>query len=914
MIGLVIVSHSASLAEGVVELAREMGGAAVAVEAAGGMADPPGAIGTDAELVRQAIARAASPDGVLVLMDLGSAVMSAEMAVEMGAMEPDGPPVLLCEAPLVEGAVAAAARAGAGAGLQEAAAEARAALAMKASQLGIAEPVPAGAPAATEPGAPADAELRVQVVNELGLHARPAARVVQTAARFDARVEIVDATSGRGPADGRSLTALVTLGVQRGHTLLLRASGPQAAAALEALRALAAKGFGDDVGAGAAAGAGAATAGPDGSPVAVGATSAGPDGSPVAVGATSAGPDGSPVAVGAATAGPGGSPAAVGAATAGPGGSPAAVGAATTGPGGSPVDSSAPIRPAAGAILQGVPASPGIVICPARLAAAAPLAAADAPASGDAAAEWARLEHARAGARRDIEAARGQIAERAGANEAAIFDAHLLLLDDAAILEPARRAIDDGRSAAAAWSDCARAAAALYRGLDDPYLRERAADVEDVAGRVLRHLAGETAPAGITEPGILVVRDLTPGDAAALDRALVRGLAVARGGATSHAAILARALGIPAVVGLGEGVLGLAEGTELVLDGATGALDVAPAPDVIRAREAAREAAEVRRAQARRRACEPARTTDGETLEVAANLGSADEAAAAVELGADGVGLLRTEFLFLDRDEAPSEEEQRAVYGAIAAALDGRPLIVRTLDAGADKPLRFLHQAHEDNPFLGVRGIRLGLAQPGLLRTQLRAILSVAGERPVRVMFPMVSALAEYAAARALVEEERATLGVPPIDVGIMVEVPAVAVTADRFAPAVDFFSVGTNDLGQYTLAAERGNEALAPLLSGPQPAVLRLIATLTAVARRHGRWVGVCGELAGDPAAAVLLAGLGVTELSMAPSRIPEVKDALRSIALADAREIAGRALDCDDAAAVLALVVPALGEGGGR
>ena len=347
-----------------------------------------------------------------------------------------------------------------------------------------------------------------------------------------------------------------------------------------------------------------------------------------------------------------------------------------------------------------------------------------------------------------------------------------------------------------------------------------------------------------------------------------------------------------------------------MLDGQAGTLEVEPAADVVAEREAAREAGERRRAETRAHAREPATTTDGHTLEVAANLGSPAEAAEAVELGADGVGLLRTEFLFLDRDTAPTEDEQRAVYEEIARALGGRPLIVRTLDAGADKPLRFLRQAPEENPFLGVRGIRLGLAQPELLRTQLRAILAVAAEHPVRVMFPMISTLAEYRAARAIVEE----IGGPEIDVGIMVEVPAVAVAADRFAREVDFFSVGTNDLGQYTMAAERGNEALAPLLSGPQPALLRLIATLTAAAREHGRWVGVCGELAGDPAAAVLLAGLGVAELSMAPSRIPEVKATLRGLSLADAEAIARRALDCDDAQGVVDLVAPALAALPGR
>ena len=383
---------------------------------------------------------------------------------------------------------------------------------------------------------------------------------------------------------------------------------------------------------------------------------------------------------------------------------------------------------------------------------------------------------------------------------------------------------------------------------------------------------------------MLVVRDLTPGDAAALDRELVQGIAVARGGATSHAAILARALGIPAVVGLGDRLGAVADGTQLVLDGDAGTVEVDPPADTLAEREKARAEAEKRRARALERANEPARMRDGETIEVAANVGSAADAAAAVEFGADGVGLLRTEFLFLDRDEAPSEDEQVAVYEEIAAALDGRPLIVRTLDAGADKPLRFLPQAPEDNPFLGVRGIRLGLAHPELLRTQLRAITTVAARHPLKVMFPMVATLEEYRRARAMIDAD--------IEVGVMLEVPAVALQADAFAREVDFFSVGTNDLTQYTMAAERGNEALAGLLAGPRAPVLELIAAAVEAARAHGRWVGVCGELAGEQEAAVVLAGLGVRELSMAAGRIPEVKEALRAVTSADARRAAGRAL----------------------
>jgi multiphosphoryl transfer protein len=838
VVGLVIVSHSATLAGGVVELARQMGGDDVAIEAAGGMADPEGAIGTDIELVHAAIERAAGPAGVLVLMDLGSAVITAEMAAEMVAAERDDVRVVLSEAPLVEGAVAAAARAGAGAPLDEVAAEARAAIGMKAAHLGAGDDGGEAPPAAATPTAGAlEAALEVDI--PLGLHARPAARFVETVARFDARVSVEDETTGKGPADARSLSGLVMLGVRRGHVLRVRAEGPDAEPALAALRELADEGFGDEV--------------------------------------------------------DGGAPAA------------APVQAAQA-----PAEPAAPAEPPArGARLMGVPVSPGIAIGPARRPVSPEVTLAEEAPAGDPTAELRRLDDAREAARRDIETARTQVAERAGEAEAGIFDAHLLLLGDSALLEPAQRDIDAGAGAAKAWSTSVAAAASAYRGLDDPYLRERAADVEDVGDRVLRHLTGAPARALITERGILIVDDLAPGDAAALDPQLVDGLAVAHGGATSHAAILARGLGIPSVVGLGEAVLSLDDGTQVVLDGAAGTFEVDPSADELAARERARAADEAQRRRAYERAREPARMRDGRRVEVAANIGAAADAAAAVEFGAEGVGLLRTEFLFLDRDEAPTEAEQREIYEQIALALDGRPLIVRTLDAGADKPLRFLDQSPEENPFLGVRGIRLGLARPELLRGQLRAIIALAGRFPVRIMFPMVATLAEYRAARAMAEEVRAELAAPPIDIGIMVEVPSVAVAAERFARETDFFSIGTNDLGQYTMAAERGNEAVAELLTGTPPPVLALISSVVTGARAHGRWVGVCGELAGDPAAAVLLAGLGVDELSMAAPRIPAVKEALRGVTASDAQAVAAKAIAVDDADAVRRLVEPLLAAG---
>jgi phosphoenolpyruvate-protein phosphotransferase/dihydroxyacetone kinase phosphotransfer subunit len=827
VVGIVVVSHSEALADGVVTLAREMGGPDLALEAAGGM-DEPGALGTDAERVRAAIERAMSDDGVLVLMDLGSALMSAEFAIEMLG---DGARVLLSEAPLVEGAVAAAVAARGGASLEDVAAEARGALAMKASQLGAEAAAPADAPA---PAEPADAQAALAVRNAIGLHARPAARFVEVARSFDAEVRVAK-QGGGAPVRATSLTNVVALGARFGDTLLVEATGPQAADAIDALRGLADEGFGDGI---------ARTS--------------------VVSQQNSDATDVRREVV------------------------------AVVAP-----------APAAGDVLSGVPASAGVAIGPARhLRAPAgppPERAADER-------ERERLDEAIAQARDAIARDRVAVAARAGEADAAIFDAHLALLDDEAMLDPAHAAIAAGATAERAWHDAAEQVAERYRALDEPLLQERAADVLDVGRRVVGAITGEQA-AGPVEPGVVLAGELTPAEAAGLDPAVVRGIATAHGSATAHAAILARALGLPAAVGLGDGLLGIEEGTALLLDGDAGTLHVDPPQELLREAEERRERDEQRRAAARERAHETGATRDGARVEVFANLGATAEAAKAVELGAEGVGLLRTEFLFLDRAELPGEEEQAQTLREIALALDGRPLVVRTLDAGADKPLPALPMPPEANPFLGVRGIRLSLARREVLATQLRAILRVAAEHPVKTMLPMVATLGEIRAAREVLAEARAATGVDvPMELGIMVEVPAAALTAAHLAEHVDFFSVGTNDLTQYTMAAERGDERLAALLTGPQPAVLRLIRTTVEAAQAHGRWVGVCGELAGDPAAAVLLAGLGVTELSMAPSLIPEAKAALRAVDLPAARAAAEAALDVEDADAARALALSLL------
>jgi multiphosphoryl transfer protein len=856
VVGLVIVSHSAELAEGVVELARQMGGEEVPIEPAGGLDD--GSVGTDAVRVHAAIERASADGGVLVLMDLGSALMSAEMATEMLAT---GDRVLLSEAPLVEGAVAAAAVARGGASLEEVAAEARGALAMKASQLGAEGPPEAGdgppAEAPASDASPSEAEARIPILNEIGLHARPAAQVVELAARFDADLRLAKAGNGR-KVSARSLTGLMTLGARLGDELLASASGPQAREALAALESLAAEGFGEGV----AAAVGSAPAG-----------------------ATAPAPAPAPTAAAAPQAVPGAQPAA----PAGPAAPPSPVARPAAPPQAAP--------PSPGTVLAGIAASAGVAVAPAHHLGGSEVAPPERGAEG-AAAETERLERARAGARAAIEHDRERLLARGAAAEAAIFSAHLALLDDEALLEPARTAIELGATAERAWFDATEEAAATYRALDDPLLRERAMDVEDVGRRVVAAIVGQDARRGPSEEAIVIAAELTPAGAAALDPKRVRGIATARGTPTAHAAILARALGIPAVVGLGDALLAVDEATPLLLDGDEGSVRIDPDAGARRSALQRAERSAARRAAARQRALEPAVTRDGTRIEVVANLDEPDDAAVAVELGAEGVGLLRTEFLFLDHPTLPTEDEQAERLAEIARALDGRPLIVRTLDAGADKPLPALPMEPEDNPFLGVRGIRLSLNRPELLATQLRAILRVAADHPVKVMFPMVATVSEVQAALAVLRDARAETGVDaPLETGIMVEVPAAALSSEHLGRHVDFFSIGTNDLTQYTMAAERGNERVGALLAGPHPSVLRLVQETLEGAKANGGWVGVCGELAGDPPAAVLLAGLGVTELSMAPPLVPEVKAALRSVALADARAVASRALDVERA-----------------
>jgi len=569
--------------------------------------------------------------------------------------------------------------------------------------------------------------------------------------------------------------------------------------------------------------------------------------------------------------------------------------------------------------LRGIAASGGLAIGPAFHFQKAGLCC-ERTTVQDPAAEWARFQAALATAGEELARVCALAETQCQPEEAAIFQAHLLILDDPDLLDQVQfRIAEQHLNAAAALNEAAGVYIQTLEALDNEYLRARAADVRDVTDRVLRILLGvaESPTAGLTTPAVIIASDLTPSDTVLLDKSLVVGFCTAEGGATSHTAILARGWGLPAVVGIGPQVLEIPAGVPVIVDGDEGAVLVEPEAGVVARYRARQSRADVALAQAREHAHEPAITRDGHRVEVVANVGNVAGAVAAREAGAEGIGLLRTEFLYLERATLPDEEEQYQAYRAILEVFGTQPVVLRTLDIGGDKDLPYLDLPRELNPFLGLRAIRLGLARPELLKPQLHAALRAGVGHNLKVMFPMVATVAEVRAARALLDECRAELlaqgqPVAEIEVGIMVEIPAAAIMAHRLAAEVDFFSIGTNDLSQYTLAADRTNAQVAALASAFQPAVLHLVRDVITAAHARGRWVGLCGELAGEPLAVPILLGLGLDEFSMNPPAIPRVKQIIRALTLDQAREVAQAALELDSPEAIQALVrerVPAAG-----
>jgi multiphosphoryl transfer protein len=520
-------------------------------------------------------------------------------------------------------------------------------------------------------------------------------------------------------------------------------------------------------------------------------------------------------------------------------------------------------------------------------------------------AEEAALQKALDRARGQLVTLHKQMVQSAGAGEAAIFEAHQEILDDPDLLEGVLERIGKQQSAARAWQATIDSRAKSLATLKDPLLAGRAADVQDVGYRVLRLLMGgdEQQVSLPDHPVILLAQDLSPSDTAALDREKILGFCTAAGGPTAHSAIIARALSIPAVVSAGTAVLDIPNLTNVILNGSNGTLTIEPDAAAIAQAQAQQRQWQAAISHAAATAADPAITQDNHRVEVVANIGGLADAQQAVGAGAEGVGLLRTEFLFLDRSDAPTEREQFEVYRDVVQAMGGQPVIIRTLDIGGDKPLPYITVPPEANPFLGERGIRLCLNRPDLLRQQLRAILRAAEFGPLRIMFPMIADLTEWREARAMVADIQKEMGAPAVEVGIMIEVPSAALMADVFAREVDFFSIGTNDLTQYTLAMDRMHPSLAGKSDGLHPAVLRLIARTVEAAHANGKWVGVCGELGADAQAVPILVGLGVDELSVSVPAIPSVKAQIRGLTLTAAQAIAQKALACDTAPAVRAL-----------
>ncbi|CAG7572840.1 phosphocarrier protein FPr [Barrientosiimonas humi] len=820
-VGLVVVSHSAQVAEGVVELASQMA-PSVRLVAAGG--DGSGGVGTSFDLISTALDEADTGDGVAILYDLGSALLTTEMALEMA--DPDvAERRVIVEAPVVEGAIAAAVAAEGGGGLSAVVAAAREAGGDAGADGGGAGAVGAaggdagavgggagagGADAdGSERGAaagPAATTRTVEIVNPLGLHARPAAELARLVS--SSAVPVTVSVEGKSPVDLRSVMSVVRLGTRAGDQVTLEASGDGAEAVLDQVAEAVRAGFGE----------------------------AGID-APSGVGGTGGTND-----------------------KASPGDAERSLVAGAT--------AGAPTRIDLSATTAGTPASPGLAVGPAHRLGDLPD---DLPAPsrvGEPAEERERLSDAV-----DVAAA-----ELDGGDDLA--QAHAAILRDPSLLDAAVADLSDG--AAQSWWREVRRLADDLAASDDEVVAARAIDVREAGARVLRHLGVEVSRIDESVSGAVVLADeVGPAEVTELVEQGAVGVALGGGSPTAHAVVVARGLGLPMVIRFPR-VDDVDEGAQVVLDGADGTVAIdPPADDVRRARERA-EAQDRRTAELREQAVEPV-DFQGRSVLVAANVGSVADARAAVANGADGVGLLRTELLVLDRETYPDEDTQRDDLTEILDVLGDRPVVVRVLDAGGDKPVRTLDVTPEHNGFLGIRGLRYLLAHPELLHTQLRAIARASVGHRVSVMAPMVTTVEEAQAFREAVEAAVASLvsdGVEhaaPEAVGIMVEVPAAALTVEEFADVVDFVSVGSNDLAAYLSAADRTEPDLAPLLDPDSSAMKRVLDALTEQAASRGIPVAVCGEMAGDPGLAMSLLARGVWEVSMAPARIPAVKDAIR-------------------------------------
>lgn len=528
-------------------------------------------------------------------------------------------------------------------------------------------------------------------------------------------------------------------------------------------------------------------------------------------------------------------------------------------------------------------------------------------------AEIKNFDEAMSQTAKELESIKEAATKNLSAEEAAVFDAHALVLQDPELKTQVEEKIKNEKiNAAAALDEVANMFIAMFESMDDDYFRERAADIKDVSRRLLSNLLGKPLPnpALITEEVVVIADDLTPSDTAQLNKNLVRGFATNIGGRTSHSAIMARSLEIPAVVACKTITDEVQEGDMIILDGIEGIVEINPDEATIEKYKTKRDEYVAYREELKKLVNEKTVTTDGHHVELVANIGGANDLAGVKDNGAEGVGLFRTEFLYMESAELPTEERQFEVYKEILESLEGKPVVVRTLDIGGDKEIASIEMPKEMNPFLGVRAIRLCFQREDIFRTQLRALLRASVYGDLRIMFPMIAALGEFRKAKGILMEEKEKLVAEGIEVsdtlqvGIMIEIPAAAILADQFAKEVDFFSIGTNDLIQYTFAADRMSSGVSYLYQPFNPSILRLVKHVIDAAHQEGKWVGMCGEMAGETLAAPLLLGLGLDEFSMSATSVLDQRKLIKNLSKAEMEVLASQAINCGTMEEVVELV----------
>ena len=568
--------------------------------------------------------------------------------------------------------------------------------------------------------------------------------------------------------------------------------------------------------------------------------------------------------------------------------------------------------------LQGIAASDGIAIAKVYTLTEPDLTVTKVTVE-DSEKEVSRLDDALAASIKDVELIKETALKNLGEEEAQVFDAHLMVLSDPELIGQVKDSITSNKvNAESALKEVTDMFISIFAGMEDnPYMQERAADIRDVSKRILAHLLGVKipSPATIKDEVIIVAADLTPSDTAQLNRQYVKAFVTDIGGRTSHSAIMARSLEIPAIVGTKEVTSIAKDGDIIIVDGLSGDVFLNPSEEVVAEYRAKAEAFAAQQAEWEKLKDSKTYTKDGHQVELAANIGTPKDLEGVVNNGAEGVGLYRTEFLYMDSHDMPTEEDQFEAYKAVLEGMNGKPVVVRTMDIGGDKELPYLPLPHEMNPFLGYRAIRISLNEPEMFRTQLRALLRASVYGKLRIMFPMIATLNDFRGAKALLEEEKAKLiaeGVAvsdDIQVGIMIEIPAAAVLAHQFAKEVDFFSIGTNDLIQYTMAADRMNERVSYLYQPYNPSILTLIKHVIDSAHKEGKWAGMCGEMAGDQTAVPLLVGLGLDEFSMSASSVLKTRSLISKLTLSDMQALADKAInECATVEEVEALVEEAV------